>query len=86
MQENSREAGPDNQSASNELLYVPAGWRKGEPLVVGTREYYGKHTWFIEQVPYITFRRECKPDHVGMKWFYSFNEFSNFLQWWHKNI
>jgi hypothetical protein len=77
----------DLLSGANEVtefnLQIPAGWKKKEPLVISKNNIHGKPTWTAAQE--IKFNPSAKytGDHVGLRWFDSFDDLTEFLNWWH---
>lgn len=66
-------------------LIVPTGWEKGEPLVVTKRLVHQRMSWFVEQRPSFRYDRDVPCDAIASMWFYSWDEFSEFIQWWNKD-
>jgi len=62
---------------------VPIGWRKGERLVVSRISVHDKFAWYLE-LPYFTnLGRDFPPDSIAAIWFFTDEEFTSFMKWWH---
>lgn len=73
----------DNYNLSN-LLPVPSGWEKGEPLVVSMKQIRSRKVWSVQQEMKFDVNRKIKPDHVAMQWFDDWDQFALFIQWWNE--
>lgn len=65
-------------------LHVPCGWKKGEPLIISKRVIHGKLAWYIKQDRrYFDLRENIPSNSIAGCWFYTRDEFAEFMQWWH---
>ena len=64
-------------------LQVPEGWRKKEPLVISKILVSGERVWTAEQQRAPFSDNNFNPNNIAIIWFHSFDELTEFLNWWH---
>lgn len=64
-------------------LSVPSGWKKGEPLLISKRVVCLKKAWFIQRPFNYDYAKEDNADDIACIWFFTLDEFQEFMQWWH---
>ena len=68
----------------SDKLNIPIGWEKGEPLVVSKRAVSYQQAWFVEQRISFNIKKDIPQDAIAAIWFYTWDEFAEFIQWWNK--
>ena len=64
---------------------IPPGWTKGEPLVISRRVVRYQRVWFVEQRVSYSAKIDVRQDATYACWFFTWEEFAEFLQWWYAN-
>jgi hypothetical protein len=61
---------------------IPTGWTKGEQLLVRKDKIGESIAWIIERPISFNVDDEVSPDDIACIWFYSLEEFGDFMKWW----
>jgi hypothetical protein len=71
-------------SEYSDLLSVPSSWKRGEALQINKMVIRGGNAWTVERIPDFDYRSDIPMDAIAMRWFYTWEEFSKFIQWWYR--